>query len=156
MFFCACYCIFVRECNVHMNKYTLLFLLFIQAFFTEAQDDPSKRGTVTIKCDYRITELLEQYRKINLGKQIQGYRIQLYSGERAVSFEVKAKFLKQFPNVPCNILYEAPDFKIQVGNYRTALEAEADMQLIWPVFKSAFVVPAKIDLPELSLFTNKH
>lgn len=138
-----------------MIKYTLLFLLFIQGFFTNAQEDTTYRGTVTVRCDYRITELLDQYRKSNLGKQIQGYRIQLYSGDRASAFELKGTFVKQFPEVPCNVIYEAPDFKTLVGNYRTALDAEADMQLIWPVFKSAFVVPAKIDLPELSLYSEK-
>lgn len=118
-----------------------------------AQEDTTHRGSVHINCDYRILDLMDQTRKANLGKQIQGYRLQLYSGERGAASELKAKFIKQFPDVPCNVVYETPDFKTQVGNYRTALEAEAAMQQIWPVFKSAFVVAAKIDLPELSSYT---
>jgi len=138
-----------------MIKTAFLFLLLFQSFLTMAQTDTTYRGSVHIQCDYRITELMEQHRKANLGKQIQGYRLQLYSGERAAAFELKANFIKQFPDVPCYVVYETPDFKTQVGNYRTALDAEADMQLIWPVFKTAFVVAAKIDLPELSLYLNK-
>ena len=136
-----------------MIKYTFLFLLVFQGFITMAQEDTTHRGSVHINCDYRILDLMDQTRKANLGKQIQGYRLQLYSGERGAASELKAKFIKQFPDVPCNVVYETPDFKTQVGNYRTALEAEAAMQQIWPVFKSAFVVAAKIDLPELSSYT---
>lgn len=114
------------------------------------QPDSTKRGSLNIKADYRIAQLMERYKKQNEGKQINGYRIQLYSGDRKGAFELKAEFIKQF-SLPCNVVYEAPDFKVQIGNFRTQLEAEKAMQDVWPVFKSAFVVRTKIDLPKLAI-----
>lgn len=137
-----------------MIKYSLLLIFFLHLLpmlgqQTE-QPDSTKRGSVSVNADYRIKQLMERYKKQNEGRQITGYRIQLYSGDRKGAFQLKSDFIKEF-SLPCNVVYEAPDFKVQVGNFRTQLEAEEAMQDVWPVFKSAFVVRTKIDLPKLAI-----
>jgi hypothetical protein len=137
-----------------MIKYSLLLVFFLNVVPLLGQNaleqDSTKRGSLNVKADYRIAQLMDRYKKQNEGKQINGYRIQLYSGDRKGAFDLKAEFIKQF-NLPCNVVYEAPDFKVQIGNFRTQLEAEKAMQNVWPVFKSAFVVRTKIDLPKLTI-----
>jgi hypothetical protein len=141
-----------------MIKFSFLLIFFINALHLWSQEtvepDSTKRGSLNIKADYRIAQLMNRYKKQNEGKQINGYRIQLYSGDRKGAFELKADFIQQF-DLPCNVVYEAPDFKVQVGNFRTQLEAEKEMQAVWPVFKSAFVVRTKIDLPKLAIESDK-
>ncbi len=138
-----------------MIKYCLLAIFFLNTPYLFGQETEPKdtviRGSMQIKADYRIDQLMERYKKQNEGKQISGYRIQLFSGDRKGAFDLKANFIRQIDSIPCNVVYEAPDFKVQVGNYRTQLEAEKDMQFIWPIFKSAFVVRTLIDLPKLSI-----
>lgn len=142
-----------------MAKYTLLSFFFLTTLLTQAQEaseaDSTARGTMKVNSDFRLAELQERYKKENEGKQISGYRIQLYSGSRKGAFDLKANFIGQFPEDVCNVVYEAPDFKVQVGNYRTQLEAEHAMQEIWPIFKSAFVVETSIDLPALPIEKKK-
>ena len=136
-----------------MIKYSLVFIFFLNVMYLHAQEvaepDSTVPGTMNVKADFRIKQLAERYKEQNEGKKINGYRIQLYSGNRKGAFDLKANFIRQFHQVPCEVIYESPDFKVQVGNYRTELEAEKAMQEIWPVFKSAFVVRAMIDLPKL-------
>jgi hypothetical protein len=138
-----------------MVKYSLLLVFFLNVAHLWGQQavelpDSTRRGSLTVKADYRIAELQERYKKQNEGKQIMGYRMQLYSGNRKGAFALKADFIRQF-DLPCTVVYEAPDFKVQVGNFRTQLEAEKAMQEVWPVFKSAFVLRTKIDLPKLTI-----
>ena len=142
-----------------MNRYTAFFAFILFATLVNGQTaevaDSIERGSVNINADFRLNELFSRYKEINEGKQISGYRIQLYSGDRKGAFDLKASFITQFPELPCNVVYEAPDFKVQIGNYRTQMEAECGLQDIRPIFKAAFVVPALIDLPELPLFSDK-
>lgn len=136
-----------------MIKYSLVFIFFLNVIHIQAQEveqpDSTVPGTMNVKADFRIKLLTERYKEQNEGKKINGFRIQLYSGNRKGAFDLKANFIRQFNQVPCEVIYESPDFKVQVGNYRTELEAEKAMQEIWPIFKSAFIVRAKIDFPKL-------
>ena len=139
-----------------MNRYIAFFTILVLPCFVYGQEaapmDSTDHGYVNLNADYRLNELMSRFKEINEGKQIQGFRVQLYSGDRKGAFDLKANFIKQFPELPCNVVYESPDFKVQIGNYRTQMEAECGLQDIRPVFKAAFVVPALIDLPELPLY----
>ena len=102
-----------------------------------------------MNADEDILLLIESFKKENTGKQISGYKIQLYSGSRKGAFDLKLDFMKKVPETTATVVYESPDFKLQVGDYRTKLEAERAMAVIWPQYKSAFVVKTMIDLPKL-------
>jgi hypothetical protein len=141
-----------------MLRNTLIFAIIFGSFTIEAQEettfyaeetDSIIRGSVVINAGYEITNLLNQYEKENEGKQIQGYRIQLFSGNKKGAFDLKADFMRKIPETPITVVYEAPDFKSQAGNYRSKLEAEKALETIWPQYKSAFIVKTKIDLPTL-------
>jgi len=143
-----------------MKKALVLFLIFlcIVGYSQEAMPDSAHvytdtvaKGTVKVNADYRVDELMERYKKENEGALISGYRVQLFSGRRKDAFDLKADFLAIFPNLQVTVVYDSPDFKTQAGNYRTKLEAEKALELIWPEFKSAFVVKTDIDLPPLEI-----
>ena len=101
--------------------------------------------------DFRITDLMKRYSENYKGKKIEGYRVQLYSGNRVKAKEMRKKALQSFPDIFTEITYAAPDFKTQMGNFRTELEAEKYLQQIRVVFPGSFVVKSKINLPELSI-----
>ncbi len=101
--------------------------------------------------DFRITDLLIRYSENYKGKPIDGYRIQLYSGKRINAKEMRKKAVQNFLEIKTVLTYESPDFKVQMGNFRSELEAEKNLKLIRIVFPGAFVVKSKINLPELSI-----
>lgn len=70
-----------------------------------------------------------------------GYRIQLYNGLETKARSIQDRFRLQYPNVHTKIRYEQPDWKIQVGDYRTRLEADRALNEIRTKFNGAIVIP---------------
>jgi hypothetical protein len=147
-----------------MLRTLLIYTIYFFGFTLAAQDnsittteaqDTSNQKVVTFNAQKEVLELMSLYKKEHEGKQIYGYRIQLYSGSRKGAFDLKADFLKKMNDTPINVVYESPDFKVQVGNYRTKLESERELEVIWPQYKSAFVVKTLIDLPKLPIDTDE-
>lgn len=148
-----------RNNTPKMIKYFLFFGLifssscaFAQQISTQNSEKDTTsalRGTLVWQVDENTKTLEEAFVKHNANTPISGYRIQLYSGSRKGAFDLKKDVLKKLPDLQTTVVYEAPDFKLQAGNYRSKLEAEKAMQHIWPVFKSAFVVQTSIDFPPL-------
>lgn len=47
------------------------------------------------------------------------------------------------------LLYEVPEYKTQIGNFRSRLEAERFLQQIIQLFPGSFVVATQIEFPKL-------
>jgi septal ring-binding cell division protein DamX len=53
-----------------------------------------------------------------------GYRVQIFYGEETNARNSQAKFSSNFPDVYTKLTYDQPYWKVQVGNYKTKLEAD--------------------------------
>lgn len=79
-----------------------------------------------------------------------GYRIQVYFGsERTKAQEIRAEILLSHPDIPAYLIYQQPNFKVRIGDFRTRLEASGFLKKIEYHFKSAFIVPDEVKLPDL-------
>lgn len=47
------------------------------------------------------------------------------------------------------LLYEVPEYKTQIGNFRSRLEAERFLQQLIQLFPGSFVVATQIEFPKL-------
>lgn len=90
-----------------------------------------------------VMELKKEHQKLN--PKIDGFRIQLYNGLEPESNEVLLKFLTLFPDMKAEIIYKAPEWKVQVGNFRTRLESDKALQQIKLQFPGSLTVRAKIN-----------
>ena len=150
------YCIFVLifarfiSMKIRIIYTTILGLLSVFAF---AQNDSIQqvKAHAEFTEDFRITDLVERYSTSKKGKPINGFRVQLYSGTRNEANEVRKKGISNFPESFGILKYETPDYKVQMGNFRTELEAEKDLQHIRVVFPGAFIVKSEIEFPPLSI-----
>lgn len=70
-----------------------------------------------------------------------GYRIQLYNGNEEQARKFRARFRIEFPNIYSKLAYNAPEWKVQVGNYKTKLEADKDLIKFQEKFSAIIVVP---------------
>ncbi len=61
----------------------------------------------------------------------------------------RSRFIKEYPEIPTYLEYEAPNFKIYVGDFRSKLEGFKTYKQIGKEFRNAFIVPAHINLPKL-------
>ena len=96
----------------------------------------------------RIDDLLIKKKRRSSNK-VNVFRIQLYSGNRSGSTEIKNRFKKLYPNVLVETSYEQPYFKTKVNALRTKLDAEKTLNIYKKHFKNAFIFEEDIDIDKL-------
>ena len=133
-----------------MTKQTkkIFLTIFIFCLFTGAQIFAQQtKGTVRIESSAKIDEMLAQKKQYNKNlKTYKGFRIQLFYGSEKGSYDIKDEFKVLFPEVPTKIVFSSPEWKVQVGNYITRLEADRSLVDIKKEFPSAIILATEIDL----------
>jgi hypothetical protein len=110
-------------------------------------------GKIEIIKDNRIDKLIEFKSTVippAIGPQIDGYRVQLFFDQDKVKInEARAKVLEIDPNYDTYIEYDAPNYNLLLGNYRTTLEAEKLRSELREHFPAAIIVKSRIYFPDL-------
>jgi len=93
----------------------------------------------------KINKIIAQKKVFNKqNKNSVVYKIQLYNGDEAQAYKVKREFEKEFPMYRAFLLYKQPDWKTQVGNFKTRLEADRILQIVKKKFGTAIVLEDKV------------
>jgi len=93
----------------------------------------------------KIDSLILQKRLFNKeNKTSKVFRIQLYNGNENEAYEIEKEFKKEFPEYKSTITYRQPEWKTQVGNFKSRLEADRVLLLIRKKFSGAIVLEDKI------------
>ncbi len=105
---------------------------------------------ITVHQSAEIQMLSNRFKLENNGKaNLKGFKVQVFVGERATANDIKARFSSIYPEVPAEIDYFAPNFRVRVGNFRSNLEADRFLRQIKSDFGNAFIVADQIALPAL-------
>jgi len=124
----------------------LILLFTVIQFFAFGQDG------VIYHQDGKIDQLIQQQAQDNsLGNSnLTGFRIQINFDEVRQTIETERdRFLSIYPEITAYITFNAPNFYLKVGDYRSSLDAESDKVKLIQQFPSAFVLKEKINLPRL-------
>ncbi|MFD2517748.1 SPOR domain-containing protein [Salinimicrobium flavum] len=120
-----------------MKKRSFIFTaacLFGFSLFSNAQE-----GRVTIKQDEMIPKLLAlKTEMVNESRIADRYRIQLFSGDNNKASTVIKEYRALYPQWSSTIVYETPNYKVWVGNFRNSLEADRALLEIKKTFPAAF------------------
>ncbi|SRR5579871_15187 len=88
-------------------------------------------GSVVVHKDARVDSLISKQIQINeettkdSRRNIPGFRIQVItSNDRNKVFAVKSTVYSQYPELQPYIMYQAPNYKLKLGNFRTQEEAQ--------------------------------
>ena len=138
--------------NPILFLFIIIYCLVIQNVFAQNNhENKISNGKIIIQKDNRIDSLINRHIRINNEKQsIPGYRIQVYFGStRAEALSAKADFIRKYPDIKIYMIYEQPNYKIRAGDFATRYEAEKYHKQFIIEFKSCFIVPDEISLPEL-------
>ena len=107
-----------------------------------------------IRQDSRITDMLIRHSQINQKRNAtDGFRLEIFfssdtkARERAV--RVKNEFNLVFPNIASYMLFQTPNFKVRVGDFRNKSEALKAKAYIASKYPNAFIVKDMIRFPEL-------
>ena len=134
-------------------KYRVFICLLIVLTGTvkaQAQHTEVNKGRVVVKADSSITLLLRRNAALNENRQnMPGYRVQVYFGtDRAKASEIRNEFQKDHAGIEAYLIYQQPNFKVRVGDYKTRLEAVKGLQLISAGYPNAFIVKDDVRLPK--------
>lgn len=121
----------------------LAFILMIPGVLLSQENE----GDLRVESSASVKELIAQ--KIAYNKEqnsYPGYKIQIYYGSEKECYEIKDEFTSLFPDIPTSIIFSTPQWKLQVGEYRSRLEADKSIQSIKKEYPSAIVLATEIEL----------
>jgi hypothetical protein len=96
-----------------------------------------------------IVEKKMEYARIAHGT-IKGYRIQINFGQdRNMANSVRNDFSAKYPGIASYMSYQQPYFKVNVGDFRSKLEAVKNLNMIRKTYPGAFIVMDKINVSTL-------
>ena len=109
---------------------SLVLILLITSGALFAQSEASK-----------IEDLITQKKTYNKqNKNTVVYKIQLYNGSETEAYKIESNFKSIFPEYKTTIIYKQPEWKTQVGDFETKLEADRVLLLIKEEFSGAIVL----------------
>ena len=118
--------------------------------------DPALR----IERDVELDSLLMRHIRVNKVKDgFDGFRVQLYSGSgttaRQEANDLRAEFMAQHPETPAYLIYQAPNFKVRVGDCRTELDAIRLQRELAYQYPGGFVSRDVVKFPKLAIEAEK-
>ncbi len=125
-----------------MRSYLFIILLLIGGRGW-AQEDTG----VVVNKDPRVDQLIRKQIAINAvttldaRRRVPGFRIQVINTpDRNKVNAAKIKIYEEFPDWKPYLLYQAPNYKLRVGDFRTEDEANAALQQLSGLFPSGLYV----------------
>ena len=126
-------------------RYILFSILFFIFYFScFSQENPNSNAIQTsIKVRALQEKKVEYHRRSN--GESDGYRIKIhFSADKTKAREVQSKFNSKFSDVSSYEEYQQPNFVINVGDFKTKLEAFELLKRIQVEFPYAFIVKSKV------------
>lgn len=121
--------------TVNKSVYFLFFSLQISSF-SFAQE-----AKITLNQDPKFEQLLNEKRKINSSITVNDrYKIQIFNGDSENSKKTLISFKKENKNMDGTIVFSTPMYKVWVGNFKTRIEAEKNLQTLKKKYPNAFLI----------------
>ena len=101
----------------------------------------AQEAKVNVNQDVKFEQLLNEKRKINSSITINDrYKIQIFNGDSENSKKALINFKKENKNMDGTIVFSTPMYKVWVGNFKTRIDAEKNLQLLKNKFPNAFLI----------------
>lgn len=114
-------------------KKTIIFLCTALCLAGTAHAQNTKRGHTEVAGDVAVEQLVKKHIEFNEQlRTIPGFRIQIASlsgsNSKSNAFNLKEQVSNAFPEQQVYVIYDEPNFRVKVGDFRTRLEAYAFLQ----------------------------
>jgi hypothetical protein len=119
----------------------LLFVLFTLTINRAT----AQSSNLNLNQDPKFEQLLNEKRKSNSNLSYNDrYKIQIFNGVSETAKKTLNEFRQEFKNLDGTIIFNTPNYKVWVGNFRTRMEAERNLAEIQKKYKSVFLIkPSK-------------
>lgn len=111
------------------------------------KDTLPKPGTVNIHQSERIESLVNTFDAAE--KTLHGFRIQIFLGKAKEAQAARTKFISEHSDLPAYAIWQSPNMKVRVGDFRTRLDAERALREVRKQHPGAYIVKDEIELPAL-------
>ena len=119
-------------------KSALLNVSFIALLSISAY---SQEKNIKVTQDPKFEQLLAEKRKINGSLTVnERYKIQVYNGDSENAKKTLAEFRKEFRNSDGTIVFNTPTYKVWIGNFKTKIEAEKNLNDLRKKYPNAIVI----------------
>jgi len=109
--------------------------------FTLAYNIDAQSQNLTLNQDPKFEQLLNEKRKFNTAISTNdSYRIQIFSGKSDEAKKTLSDFKREYTNIDGTIIFNTPNYKVIVGNFKTRIEAEKNLADIRKKYKSVFLL----------------
>jgi hypothetical protein len=121
-----------------------------ESVFTYFSNSENSKAQTQINQSPEIEAMVNKHIAIGeKNKCFHGYRIRIFSDlgydARKNANNMKSNFMKLFPDVASYVVYDDPNFKVVVGNFREKSEAVKFLMTMKEAFPSAFIVKDLIE-----------
>lgn len=122
------------------NRTLLIVFLSFSTGYLQAQNQ-----NINVNQDPKFEQLLNEKRKINASLTINDrYKIQIFSGDSEKAKKTLSDFKQEFINIDGTIVFNTPNYKVWVGNFKTRIEAERNLADIKKRYKNVLLIkPSK-------------
>jgi hypothetical protein len=137
-----------------MRLLSVFLLVLISAVHGFSQETQVNSGQLNINQDERLDELIRRHISINESRDgIPGYRIRIFSQSgqdaRSRAQNVTARFFENYPDVNTYMVWDAPNWKVYVGDFRSRSEALKLQRKINRAYPYSFIISDRINLPPI-------
>lgn len=124
-----------------MKKLTLKHCILFSIFALGLQINTfAQSGETNIEQSDLLPKLLDLKTEMTKdGKLGERYKIQLYYGDNNTASETLKDFRAKYDTWPSQVIYETPNYKVWIGNFRNRLEADRALMKIKADYPAAFI-----------------
>ncbi len=107
----------------------------------------NQSGELNEEKDARLELMIQDYME---QKEIEGYRVQLYSGQsRLEAMQIKTSLVQKEEKVKTYLIYKQPNFKIRLGDFKDRFQAQKQLLEYKEEYPGAFIVKDAIEATEI-------
>jgi hypothetical protein len=124
---------------VNSTKMKFIFIVFFLLLF--GKKSFCQEGNVNVSQDPKFEQLLNEKRKINSSITINDrYKIQIFNGDSENSKKTLLDFKKENKGQDATIVFSTPIYKVWVGNFKTRIDAEKNLEILKKKYPNAFLI----------------
>ena len=124
---------------LHLSKIKFVLLVSFLLFF--GKKSLAQEGNINISQDPKFELLLNEKRKINSSITINNrYKIQIFNGDSENSKKILTNFKKENKGQDGTIVFSTPIYKVWVGNFKTRIDAEKNLNDLKKKYPNAFLI----------------
>ncbi|MGQ7946314.1 SPOR domain-containing protein [Flavobacterium sp. WC2509] len=116
-------------------------LLLLLLFCNTTTKIGAQNSNLTLNADPKFEQLLTEKRKSNPNLSYNDrYKIQIFNGISENAKKTLSEFKQEYKNLDGTIIFNTPNYKVWVGNFRTRMEAESYLVDIKKRYKNVFLI----------------